>query len=293
MKIVEFKCPACGANLKADMSRGIMFCEYCGKKLILDDEAVHIKMSIDNAQEAGFEFEQGRMNAQSSSAQAEAEKLQRMISALPECDRLKSRYNMLAIQSRAENGKHVDIAPMLGWIVLCLFFARLIQLNLELLIRTHDPSRIIVMLVSAGAIALIVRSQYFKHINIRKKAEETKKQKDDTMAALNAILRESGLDSIPEEYRTMDCLNYLHSALISRAAFTIPQAIHSYELYQHQLELAEQNRQQLEIQRQQLEEMQALREKMDKKDDNDDGSALGTIAAIGLGVLVGRSVFKK
>ena len=65
MKLIEFKCPSCGADLKTDASREMMYCEYCGKRLILDDESMRVRISIDNAREAGFEFEQGRMHAQS------------------------------------------------------------------------------------------------------------------------------------------------------------------------------------------------------------------------------------
>lgn len=37
MKIIAFKCPSCGANLSGEKSRGHMFCEYCGTKIIFDD----------------------------------------------------------------------------------------------------------------------------------------------------------------------------------------------------------------------------------------------------------------
>ena len=95
MKLIEFKCPSCGADLKTDASREMMYCEYCGKRLILDDESMRVRISIDNAREAGFEFEQGRMHAQSNNVRAEAEKLHRMIDALPEYERLNSRYEAL------------------------------------------------------------------------------------------------------------------------------------------------------------------------------------------------------
>ena len=60
MKLIEFKCPSCGADLKTDASREMMYCEYCGKRLILDDESMRVRISIDNAREAGFEFEMER-----------------------------------------------------------------------------------------------------------------------------------------------------------------------------------------------------------------------------------------
>ena len=104
-------------------------------------------------------------------------------------------------------------------------------------------------------------------------------------------MTDSGLDSIPEDYRTVECLQYFDSALISGVAFTISQAVRNYELYRRQLELVEQNKRQLELQEQQLREMKEMRKKMKEKDDDD--NTLGTIAAIGLGAIVVRSIFKK
>ena len=291
MKLIEFKCPSCGADLKTDASREMMYCEYCGKRLILDDESMRVRISIDNAREAGFEFEQGRINAQSNNVRAEAEKLHRMIDALPEYERLNSRYEALDRQCHEDKNKHVKIAPLLGWAVLCLFLARLISINFSNLVRYHDPSRISVILVSAGIIALIVWLQYSKFIGNREKAENNTRLRNGVKSELDALLSESGLDSIPEDYRTAESLQYFDNALVSQAALTISQAVHNYELYRRQLELVEQNKRQLELQEQQLREMKEMRKKMKDKDDDD--NALGTIAAIGLGAIVVRSIFKK
>ena len=291
MKLIEFKCPSCGADLKTDASREMMYCEYCGKRLILDDESMRVRISIDNAREAGFEFEQGRMSAQSNNVRAEAEKLHRMIDALPEYERLKSCYEVLDRQCREDKNKHVKIAPLLGWAVLCLFLARLISINFSNLVRYHDPSRIEVILVSAGIIALVVGRQYSKLIGNREKAENNARLRNGVKSELDALLSESGLDSIPEDYRTAESLQYFDNALVSQAALTISQAVHNYELYRRQMELVEQNRRQLELQEQQLREMKEMRKKMKDKDDDD--NALGTIAAIGLGAIVVRSIFKK
>ena len=291
MKLIEFKCPSCGADLKTDASREMMYCEYCGKRLILDDESMRVRISIDNAREAGFEFEQGRINAQSNNVRAEAEKLHRMIDALPEYERLNSRYEALDRQCHEDKNKHVKIAPLLGWAVLCLFLARLISINFSNLVRYHDPSRISVILVSAGIIALIVWLQYSKIIGNREKAENNARLRNGVKSELDALLSESGLDSIPEDYRTAESLQYFDNALVSQAALTISQAVHNYELYRRQLELVEQNKRQLELQEQQLREMKEMRKKMKEKDDDD--NTLGTIAAIGLGAIVVRSIFKK
>lgn len=38
MKIVSLKCPGCGADINVDYGRKNIFCEYCGKKIFIDDE---------------------------------------------------------------------------------------------------------------------------------------------------------------------------------------------------------------------------------------------------------------
>lgn len=76
MKIIDTTCTKCGANLHIDAERKTAFCEYCGARLLIDDEVQHLQ--IDNAERAGYEFEKGRQRAQNE-AQA-----QRYYSAQPQ-----------------------------------------------------------------------------------------------------------------------------------------------------------------------------------------------------------------
>lgn len=62
MKLVDMKCPNCGSDLKFDIVAKECTCEYCGAKLLIDGETVHVK--YDNAEEAGYQFEKGRQRAQ-------------------------------------------------------------------------------------------------------------------------------------------------------------------------------------------------------------------------------------
>ena len=36
--VIELKCPRCGADLSAENDREILYCEYCGAKIVLTDE---------------------------------------------------------------------------------------------------------------------------------------------------------------------------------------------------------------------------------------------------------------
>lgn len=62
MKLVNFTCPGCGAQLNVDADMKQATCQYCGMTFPIDDEAQHVK--FDGAEQAGYEFEKGRQRAQ-------------------------------------------------------------------------------------------------------------------------------------------------------------------------------------------------------------------------------------
>ena len=62
MKLVNTNCPNCGANLQVDEDRTFCYCEYCGSKILIDDDNIHIE--IEDAEQAGYDFERGRQRAQ-------------------------------------------------------------------------------------------------------------------------------------------------------------------------------------------------------------------------------------
>lgn len=68
MKILDLNCPHCGAALHFDDAdtRKTAFCEYCGTKLLLDDEVRRTR--IDDAEQFGYDFEKGRQRAQAEHA---------------------------------------------------------------------------------------------------------------------------------------------------------------------------------------------------------------------------------
>ena len=62
MKLVEMKCKNCGATLKVESDQIDIACNYCHAKYKLDDEVQHIK--YDDMEQAGYEFEKGKIRAQ-------------------------------------------------------------------------------------------------------------------------------------------------------------------------------------------------------------------------------------
>ena len=58
MKLISLKCNNCGSTCEVDKNKEIIFCQYCGNKMIIDHE-IH-KTEIINSHDSGYEFEKGR-----------------------------------------------------------------------------------------------------------------------------------------------------------------------------------------------------------------------------------------
>lgn len=81
MKLVAFTCPGCGAQLSVDLDKKLATCQFCGATFSIDDEAQHIR--YDNAEQAGYEFEKGRLRAQAEFAQSQRQGQYRAPETLP------------------------------------------------------------------------------------------------------------------------------------------------------------------------------------------------------------------
>lgn len=46
MKLIKLKCSNCGAELQIDMEGKQAFCSYCGSRLLIDDDTIHITKHI-------------------------------------------------------------------------------------------------------------------------------------------------------------------------------------------------------------------------------------------------------
>ena len=42
MQLINMRCTSCGAELEVDPEKKQLFCSYCGSKLLLKDENIHI-----------------------------------------------------------------------------------------------------------------------------------------------------------------------------------------------------------------------------------------------------------
>lgn len=85
MKFVDVSCPACGARLEITDAQEFVTCEHCGKQFFVDDEVkrsetrIEHHYSAEDAENAGYLFEKGRMRARQ---EAEWEELAREAEAM-------------------------------------------------------------------------------------------------------------------------------------------------------------------------------------------------------------------
>ena len=62
MKLVEMKCKNCCSKLEVDSEAKEVTCNYCGTIFKIDDEIQRIK--YEDMEQAGYEFEKGKIRAQ-------------------------------------------------------------------------------------------------------------------------------------------------------------------------------------------------------------------------------------
>lgn len=129
MKLVELKCKNCGAILKTDSESDEITCKYCQTTFKVDDEEKHVK--LDNMEQSGYEFEKGRLRAQS-----ERE--------------LHINQNVIYNQSKRKNNKTTWL--VLAWIFLLPFTATYFIIKSNKL----DKNKKIVIIVIMWIVFLII-----------------------------------------------------------------------------------------------------------------------------------------
>lgn len=58
VEFISVKCPSCGADLSVEHGRGITYCNYCGTKIMIQNDREHVYRSIDEARIKEVESEQ-------------------------------------------------------------------------------------------------------------------------------------------------------------------------------------------------------------------------------------------
>ena len=73
MKMIKLKCDQCGASLEVNSELNEILCNYCGNKILIDDEATKLSRMEDaklKAKKKNYEFEKEVQNEKDTKQQA-------------------------------------------------------------------------------------------------------------------------------------------------------------------------------------------------------------------------------
>ena len=131
--------------------------------------------------------------------------------------------------------------------------------------------------------------------SIDNKKEKIKQRIEQVTKDIDELERDNDFYLIPHRYRSSECLDYVHSALLSGKATTVYQALDMYDNYKNSMQIIDQNQRQIELQEQQLREIQNLKEEMKNSNDDDDednNNGLGKALLVGGAIIAGISLLK-
>ena len=122
MRLIHMKCPDCGSVLENDASgKPVLFCQFCGAKLLMDDESR--KVQLEDPTRAGYEFEQGRIKAQKEERRKAREKEEKMAEAKRVMEQNYQKHYALAEQERRSRNARYTLH---GWLLFLTVAAALV-----------------------------------------------------------------------------------------------------------------------------------------------------------------------
>lgn len=71
ISFISIKCPECGAQLNIDEGRSMTFCQYCGTKILINNENEFIYRTVDEAAVKQAEIEKMRLEIEEKKRAAE------------------------------------------------------------------------------------------------------------------------------------------------------------------------------------------------------------------------------
>ncbi len=93
MTLIDLVCPDCGAKLRINEKSTHATCNYCGHNIV-------IKNDQQDGHQFGFDFERGRIQAQSVTNAELASRIQKLLPVLPKVQKYQEKLNSLTLQSQ-------------------------------------------------------------------------------------------------------------------------------------------------------------------------------------------------
>ena len=295
MRLITLQCPACGADLNVEEGRNTYYCSYCQHKIMLDDEAQHVKVSFENVRESGYEFERGRISAQSEGADKELiEEVGKLAATLPKLERLhannvnaqKRLEGLKRKKSQLEGGfsKHLNVIVSAACILLAMACA------------SEGASAGVVLVFIAAAIGAFLFIKLNQEIDVAQTGkqienmnsiiEKNKKEMKDLEDTCN-------LGAVPNSYLNSYAVNYIYDALRNKRAINISQAINQFEEYCYRNRMESMQKEQLESQRRMEEQSRRNGNNRNGNSRNSMGQSVATGVGMGIGSALVKEAFRQ
>ena len=265
MNVYSIRCPQCNGSLDIEEGRDRCYCSYCGSQIFIDDGVPRLKIKIENAKEAGYQFEQGRMQAQMEMPTGPelAAKVKDLLQPACRLEDLGIRaQNLTASISYNEMGfnKVNSFLYMAGNIVIPVIVALLfISGGTE---ESFLANGLFGILAGAGTWFGIKIYRELKSRFYASRIRDYKAQLEQLQQAHEEILRNYDFSITPEEYRNEDAMRFIFEALASSRASTIEQAAMQYEYHSQQDEKFRMQQQQLEMQSREIAELRRRQDEL-------------------------------
>ena len=287
LRLITLRCPACGADLNVAEGRSVYYCSYCQQKILLDDEAEHVKVSFENARESGYEFERGRISAQSDGADREViEEVGKLAETLPKLERLHANYEaskkkMQDLKTSIDKSegffvKHTNIFVALACFIIAIYSAAS---------GVETEIVLIYMAAAVGAFFLIKLKQENDISRYKQQYEHALSDSEKYQKEIRNLEGFCNLGIVPSQYLNSDAVGFIHSALMNKRAISISQAINLFEEQCHKDRMEKMQREQLESQRR-------IEEQNKNNRNNYGAGSLGQSVMTGVGIGIGSAIVK-
>lgn len=297
MKIVSLKCPECGASLNIEQGMKMCFCSHCGTQIMLDDEAQKVRYTFDNADEAGYQFEQGRMRAQFESPgnMALAEKIQELIQPISDLENLNLRSQTIRHSlSESENQYKKVTSPL---IAMSYYWVPAVVAVLAIFMAFSGESFSIFLFGALFAVGLyfaIKKVLELYRFKLSGDIDSKTAELNQTRDRVREIYDNNDFNIVAEEYQNSDALNFFYKSLVSGRALNMNQAVLLYEDHLKDEETRRFQQRQIELQQQQLEALRnGNNSSSNMQESETKPNTAATIAAVGGALYAGAKFMKE
>ncbi|MBQ8305363.1 MAG: zinc ribbon domain-containing protein [Blautia sp.] len=296
MKMIKMVCPYCGAQLEIGEDRSMCYCSYCGSKILISDDENNITVRFENAKQAGYEFEKGRMEAQEEghSNIELANTIKELIEPLEQRDLLEGRkqslessYNKLHTE-QTKQSKRSKAGPVLTSVLFFFFLAAASSAMRSGLFA------LLAIVLPVLLYKLLKKKNLTEKEDLEKQIRLKEEEINLTRQHIEELNDSYDFSVVPEEYQYSEAIDFFYRALMTSKAYTMQQAVVLYEDYLKEEEKKLQEEERLRLQKQELEELRSLKEslkKENKKKKNSD--TLDKALVIGSTLYAGATIIRE